>query len=63
CTYPHVVKGKIGEIVEILIESRWLTIINATREDTIAWGTDIFTDDSDVVKVDLTDTPPQHDLV
>ncbi|CAG8473956.1 9704_t:CDS:2 [Cetraspora pellucida] len=70
CTYPHVVKGKIGETVEILIESRWLTIINATREDTIAWGTDIFTDDSDVVKavthsekVDLTDTPPQHDLI
>ncbi|CAG8772069.1 10620_t:CDS:2 [Gigaspora rosea] len=63
CTYPHIIKGKFGELVEVLIESRWLTITNATREDTIAWGTDIFTDDSDLIKVDLTDTPPQHDLV
>ncbi|KAF0462687.1 Rxt3-domain-containing protein [Gigaspora margarita] len=70
CTYPHIIKGKFGELVEVLIESRWLTITNATREDTIAWGTDIFTDDSDIIKaithsekVDLTDTPPQHDLV
>ncbi|CAG8665517.1 6478_t:CDS:2 [Dentiscutata erythropus] len=70
CTYPRLVKGKIGELIEVLIESRWLTTSNATREDTIAWGTDIFTDDSDILKavthsekVDLTDIPPRHDLI
>ncbi|CAG8546375.1 7864_t:CDS:2, partial [Diversispora eburnea] len=69
-TYPKVSKGKPGDVFEVLVESQWLTITNATRDDTKAWGTFIYTDDSDVVKalahtekVELTDIPPEYNVI
>ncbi|CAG8633838.1 14340_t:CDS:2, partial [Dentiscutata heterogama] len=59
-TYPNISKGKIEDVIKILIESQWLTTTHVTTKN--AWGTDIYTDDSDLVK-DLTDVPPQYDII
>ena len=69
-TYPQIHKGKPGDCVEVLVESEYLTMGNATRSDTKAWGTYIYTDDSDIVrvlghtgKVALPDTPPDYNVI
>ena len=50
CLYPETAKGQPGEAVEVWVAAQYLTIANATREDTKAWGTFVYTDDSDVLK-------------
>ncbi|CAG8495761.1 2090_t:CDS:2 [Dentiscutata erythropus] len=69
-TYPKVAKSKPGEIAEVLIQSKWLTTASIIRRDTKVWGTWIFTDDSDIVKalvhmgkIELTEQPPQYNLI
>ncbi|GBC00738.1 hypothetical protein RclHR1_03960012 [Rhizophagus clarus] len=70
CTYPQVPKGKPGDCVEVLVESQYLTLANAMREDTKAWGTYTYTNDSDIIKVlahsekiDLPDDPPPYNVI
>ncbi|CAG8522057.1 18852_t:CDS:2 [Acaulospora morrowiae] len=70
CTYPKISRGNPGDIIDVLIEDQWLTLSNALRDDTKAWGTHIYTEDSDVVKalahsekIDLADLPPQYNIV
>ncbi|CAG8556679.1 15343_t:CDS:2 [Funneliformis mosseae] len=70
CVYPDVPKGKEGECLEVLIESEYLTIANATNSDTKAWGTYIYTNDSDVVKtlvhsekIKLPATAPPYNVI
>ncbi|CAG8579509.1 15771_t:CDS:2, partial [Cetraspora pellucida] len=69
-TYPKVAKSKPGDIVEIMISSKWLTTASITRKDTRIWGTWIFTDDSDIIKalvhvgkLELTEKPPEYNLI
>ncbi|CAG8597946.1 13530_t:CDS:2 [Acaulospora colombiana] len=69
-TYPKVSKGSPGDITEVLVEDQWLTIPSATRNDTKAWGTHIYTGDSDLVKalvhtekIELTDLPPRYNVI
>ncbi|CAG8640774.1 1668_t:CDS:2 [Dentiscutata heterogama] len=68
--YPKVAKSKPGETAEVLIQSKWLTTASIIRRDTKVWGTWIFTDDSDIVKalvhlgkIELTEQPPQYNLI
>ncbi|CAG8456767.1 850_t:CDS:2, partial [Scutellospora calospora] len=68
--YPNVIKSKPGETAEIFIKSKWLTTASIMRQDTKVWGTGIYTDDSDIIKVlvhlgklDLTEQPPQYNLI
>ncbi|CAB4405149.1 unnamed protein product [Rhizophagus irregularis] len=70
CIYPQVPKGKPGDCVEVLVESQYLTLPNAMRDDTKAWGTYSYTNDSDIVKVlahsekvDLPDDPPPYNVI
>ncbi|CAG8536966.1 13316_t:CDS:2 [Funneliformis caledonium] len=70
CVYPDVPNGKEGECLEVLIESEYLTIANATNSDTKAWGTYIYTNDSDVVKtlvhsekIKLPATAPPYNVI
>ncbi|CAI2170432.1 17208_t:CDS:2 [Funneliformis geosporum] len=70
CVYPEVPNGKVGECVEILIESKYLTIANATSSNTKAWGTYIHTNDSDIVKtlansekIKLNEVAPPYNIV
>uniref|UniRef100_A0A1D1YG60 RXT3-like protein C1259.07 n=1 Tax=Anthurium amnicola TaxID=1678845 RepID=A0A1D1YG60_9ARAE len=69
-TYPQVPRGKPGDCVEILVESQFLTLANAMRDDTKAWGTYAYTNDSDIVKVlahsekiDLPENPPPFNAI
>ena len=52
------------------MKSEYLTLANAMISDTKAWGTYIYTDDSDIVKVlghsgkiALTDSPPRYNVI
>ncbi|GBC07100.1 hypothetical protein RclHR1_07250002 [Rhizophagus clarus] len=70
CIYPQVPKGDPGDCVKILVESQYLTLANAMRKDTEAWGTYIYSNDSDIVKVlvhsekmGLADDPPPYDVI
>nr|CAG8607438.1 60_t:CDS:2 [Entrophospora candida] len=60
----------LKNIVDVLIESKYLTTSYVSKSGTKAWGTYIFTDDSDIVKalahsekIELTDTPPSHNVI
>ncbi|CAG8444562.1 3433_t:CDS:2 [Ambispora leptoticha] len=49
--YPQPLKGNPGEEVDVWIPAKYLTLEHALNEVTKAWGTHIYTDDSDLVKV------------
>src|ERR1043165_9070631 len=68
--YPQLPKGKICECVEVLIEPQYLTTDNATSENTKAWGTFVYTEDSDVVKalvhsgkIEVSENPPPYNII
>lgn len=60
----------IGNQLKVYVPARFLTIHNDRVTERQVWGTDIYTDDSDMVavlvhadKITLSDTPPAHDLL
>ncbi|CAG8467753.1 590_t:CDS:2 [Ambispora gerdemannii] len=68
--YPQPLKGSPGELIDVWIASEYLTIDHALNEATKAWGTHIYTDDSDLVKVLLhsekillDELPPRYNVV
>uniref|UniRef100_A0A1D1YW51 RXT3-like protein C1259.07 n=1 Tax=Anthurium amnicola TaxID=1678845 RepID=A0A1D1YW51_9ARAE len=70
CLYPETAKGQPGEAVEVWIAAQYLTVASATREDTKAWGTFVYTDDSDILKalvhadkICLAHVPPPFNVI
>ncbi|CAG8447337.1 5965_t:CDS:2, partial [Dentiscutata heterogama] len=64
-TYPNIPNCEIGDVIKVFIGSQWLTSTNTRGKK--AWGTDIYTSDSNLVmgklKLDLSEAWPVYDII